>query len=68
MAQEKVHYFKSLLAHSNLVLLSIYKDGKIGALLELGSGFNPEFTGLKENVYLNGKILGLSQEEICGKI
>ena len=37
----------------------VIKDGKIGALLELGSGFNPEFTG-KENVYLNGKILGLS--------
>ena len=44
----------------------VYTDGKIGALLELGSGFNPEFTG-KENVYLNGKILGLSQEEICEK-
>ena len=44
----------------------VFTDGKIGALLELGSGFNPEFTG-KENVYLNGKILGLSQEEICEK-
>ena len=41
----------------------VIKDGKIGALLELGSGFNPEFTG-KENVYLNGKILGLSHEQI----
>ena len=43
----------------------VYTDGKIRRL-ELGSGFNPEFTG-KENVYLNGKILGLSQEEICEK-
>ena len=37
--------------------------GSIAALLELGSGFNPEFSG-RENVYLNGKILGLSRREI----
>lgn len=40
-----------------------YISGRIGALLELGSGFNPEFTG-RENVYLNGNVLGLSQAEI----
>lgn len=37
--------------------------GRVAALLELGAGFNPEFTG-KENVYLNAAILGLSLEEI----
>ncbi len=37
--------------------------GRVSALLELGSGFNPEFTG-RENVYLNGSILGLSTKQI----
>jgi len=37
--------------------------GRIAALLELGSGFNPEFTGI-ENVYLNASLLGLSKAEI----
>lgn len=41
--------------------------GRVAALLELGSGFNPEFTGL-ENVYLNGQILGLSKPEIDAKL
>ncbi len=37
--------------------------GRVAALLELGSGFNPEFSG-RENVYLNASILGLSRREV----
>ena len=37
-------------------------EGRVAALLELGSGFNPEFTGL-ENIYLNAALLGLSRDE-----
>ncbi|KOO83793.1 ABC transporter ATP-binding protein [Stenotrophomonas maltophilia] len=42
---------------------SVQTRGRIAALLELGSGFNPEFSG-RENVYLNGMLLGLSRAEI----
>lgn len=38
-------------------------NGRVAALLELGSGFNPEFTG-RENVYMNASILGLTIEQI----
>ncbi|WP_084027313.1 ABC transporter ATP-binding protein [Delftia sp. JD2] len=41
----------------------IKTNGILTALLELGSGFNPEFTG-RDNVYLNGTILGLSREQM----
>jgi lipopolysaccharide transport system ATP-binding protein len=40
--------------------------GRVSALLELGSGFNPEFTGM-QNVFFNGRLLGLSQKEIENK-
>lgn len=42
---------------------SVTTVGRIAALLELGSGFNPEFSG-RENVYMNAGILGLSKSEI----
>jgi ABC-type polysaccharide/polyol phosphate transport system ATPase subunit len=41
----------------------VLAQGRIAALLELGAGFNPEFTG-RENVFLNSEILGLSRKEI----
>lgn len=42
-------------------------NGQVGALLELGSGFHPDMTG-RENIYLNGSILGMSQAQIRRKL
>jgi lipopolysaccharide transport system ATP-binding protein len=44
----------------------IHIHGRVAALLELGSGFNPEFTG-RENVFLNGSILGLTRDEVAAR-
>lgn len=41
--------------------------GRVAALLELGAGFNPDFTG-RENVYLNGTVLGLSRGQVEAKL
>ena len=43
---------------------SVETRGRIAALLELGSGFNPEFTG-RENVYMNAAVIGLSRSYLC---
>ena len=42
---------------------SVSVNGRVSALLELGAGFNPEFTG-RENVFLSGSILGIDTEEM----
>ncbi len=46
---------------------SVNIDGRISALLELGAGFNQEYTGI-ENVYLNGSMIGFTKEEIDAKM
>lgn len=46
---------------------SVNVKGKISALLELGAGFNPEYTGI-ENIYLNGTMMGFKKEEMDIKI
>ena len=46
---------------------SISHNGRIAALLEVGTGFHPEMTG-RENIYLNGAILGMTKSEISRKL
>ncbi len=46
---------------------SVEVNGRVAALLELGSGFNPEFTG-RENVYLNGSVYGLMRDSIDARM
>ena len=46
---------------------SIKSNGRIASLLEVGTGFNPELTG-KENIFLNGAILGMTKKEITAKL
>lgn len=46
---------------------SINVNGKISALLELGAGFNPEYTGM-ENIYLNGTMMGYTKEQMQERV
>ncbi len=46
---------------------SVRVDGRISALLELGAGFNPDYSGI-ENIYLNGTMLGFSRDEMTEKL
>ena len=46
---------------------NIYVKGRISSMLEVGTGFNLEMTG-RENIYLNGAILGMSKTEVDRKI
>ncbi len=46
---------------------TVRTNGRIAALLELGSGFNPEFSG-RDNVYLNASLLGLSREQVDARM
>ncbi|MFZ4984849.1 MAG: ABC transporter ATP-binding protein, partial [Blastocatellia bacterium] len=41
--------------------------GRVGSLLEVGTGFHPELTG-RENIFLNGSILGMARREIVGRL
>lgn len=45
----------------------VFVEGRVAALLELGAGFHPDLTG-RENVYLNGSLLGLSRREMRGRL
>lgn len=42
-------------------------DGKISSLLELGAGFNPEYTGI-ENIYFYGTVMGMSKKEMDARV
>ncbi|MFC0333936.1 ABC transporter ATP-binding protein [Paenibacillus sepulcri] len=46
---------------------TVFVHGKVTSLLELGAGFNPEYSGI-ENIYLNGTIMGYSKEQMNGKM
>jgi lipopolysaccharide transport system ATP-binding protein len=60
----KTTILKLLANITNPTTGEIYVNGKLSALIELGAGFHPDLTG-RENIFLNGTILGLKKNEIC---
>ncbi len=66
MAQEKAHLLKILSRVTEPTEGTIDIHGRVGSLLEVGTGFHPELTG-RENIFLNGAILGMKRREIAEK-
>ena len=62
MVQAKVHFLKMMNGLFKPDIGSIKMRGRVGALIELGTGFNPILTG-RENIYINGSVLGLSKKK-----
>ena len=46
---------------------NVYVEGRVSALLELGAGFNQEYTGI-ENIYLNGRMMGYTRKEMEARV
>ena len=67
MVQVRAHYSKILSKITAPTEGRIKIKGRVGSLLEVGTGFHPELTG-RENIYLNGTILGMSHSEVTSKL
>ena len=63
MALARVHYSRSYRRITEPTVGRVDMYGRVGALLEVGTGFHPELTG-RENVYLNATILGMSRADV----
>ena len=66
MVREKVRFLKILARITYPTAGRVEIHGRVASLLEVGTGFHPELTG-RENVYLNGTILGMTRREIDRK-
>ena len=63
----KIHYSEIITGVLAPTAGTVTVNGRISALLELGAGFNPEYSGM-ENIFLNGTMLGFSEEEINARL